>query len=136
MKSLIEYLIISIVLTVFMPNGYLTIAYIVSNLALLSLSLFLMLRHRNEVVFKNQFSLYNLVNIMFIVLVNLTFRIDILNLVFGYICMAYFIICLIISIARKDLAFNKCKFTLKYLFDIYVLFYLGYFLLLKGDLFN
>ena len=133
MKSIIEYLLLFIILTIFMPNGYLTIIYILANIVVLLPCLVLLIKHRKDVEVKKQFNIYNLLNIIFLVLLNLVVKIDLLNLIFGGIVFVYFIITSVMQIVKKDYTLSKSKFTIKYLFDIYLIFYLCSFVLFRGE---
>lgn len=125
MYNLIEYLMIFIVVTIFCPNNYWSIIYIIGNVVALGVFLFSYLKHhKNSKIEKQQISKSLFLTLIMIIAINIVMKMEIVNLVFGIAFVVYFCIVTIKSIIKKDYVFNKRLISSTRVFDIYTLFYL------------
>ena len=119
MKKIIEYLMIFIVFLVFLPNNYLTTIYIAYNGIAILIYCAFYLKNRKNVREKQQFNVSEIINIAFVLCVNLVAQVVYVNIIFAYLISLYFLLTMIVCLLKKDYCFEKQKFYLNPPLDIY-----------------
>ena len=127
MKRLIEQFMIFIILTLFLPNHYLTSIFIGLCLMMFAIEIVMVIKKRNmDVTDKEneQFKFGDFLTISFIAIINLIERVEASNLLFAYSWLIYLVINFIYCLVKKDYKLKKNLIRTEYLFDVYCLFYL------------
>lgn len=125
MKVLIEYLLLFIVIALFCPNNYFTLAYCISSIlaCLVYLIAYLKLSKNNKNSLDKQVDANFLLILIMIVVINLIVKLEITNLIFGVATFIIFVVNSILILTKKDLNYKLIKSSR--LFDFYSLIYLS-----------